>query len=1359
MPTVEYVVPGATEYKYMHDQLASLVNNPDYWAVRHPINKSSFDFTWTPHPHDPPYTYVWGNQFLSAEEMPTVEYVVPGATEYKYMDDQCARLVNNPEYWQVRHPINKSSFDWTWTPHPWDPPLIYVWGNQFLSAEEMPTVEYVVPGATEYKYMSNQYSKLVNNPDYWREVHPINKSSFDFTWTPHPHDPPYIYAWGNQFLSAEEMPTVEYVVPGATEYKYMDDQRALLVNNADYWAVRHPINKSSFNFTWTPHPHDPPYIYVWGNQFLSAEEMPTVEYVVPGATEYKYMDDQRATLTNNPECWREVHPINKSSFDFTWTPHPHDPPYIYVWGNQFLGSEEMPTVEYVVPGATEYKYMSNQYSKLVNNPDYWAVRHPINKSSFDFTWTPHPHDPPYIYAWGNQFLSAEEMPTVEYVVPGATEYKYMDDQRAKLVNNADYWQVVHSINKSSFDWTWTPHPHDPPYIYVWGNQFLSAQEMPTVMYSVPGATDFKYMDDQRARLVNNPDNWQVVHPVLKRSFDWTWVPHPHDPPYIYVWGNEWNDAATEPTILYRVPGATDFKYISDTVPKLKHDMSLWSVPLRSDLLTFDFSWRPNPHSPSQIYQWEDNGPIYSIPGATEVVLMSRDIAKLLQPYEPEIEEVVEEDTKITQEFSEKISSNDDSHEDDEDDGDDEDVSIDNVENINVNRYYVETTLEELIAEHPDEVFWALNKDLKYDKFNFEWKPNDSNFRHVNAFGSALSKDTQTYYINAPLYRLGYREINYVEDEIMKVDTKLSMFYVDCGNDDVGRFDALKLRYPQLLKTRFLNSWVDTIKRCTTKSETKYIWVLSSENDYSKFEFNFYPGIWQQKYIHVSGTQWSHWGNTYFINTENFAEETKYVKIIEHLRNINHVRSLRIPIASCNHDIIYIDHGNVEADDMHEKLSTIGRNIYRIYYDTSYLNTIKKWLESMDAATVTQKNYRVWITSSVCDYSKFDFTWRSDPFEARQLHVFASEMNRVKQKFGDTMFISVADIIEFIGQEHEKPMEEYTYRVNYISYLPAPRLSHPVIEHEHDSQVDAIKELKNSTESWPYYELRSPGLITSKTSVPSLWSPEHRAILVNSAGATNIYVPDVAIDTINKEVYDYERIVKDDKPESSTLLDIVFISNGEPIAEANYERLVTSLERRKIANRIIRVKDVNGRIASQHAAAHAASTGWYFLVNGKIEINDTFDWSWQPDRLQQKKHYIFTVTNPVNDLEYGHQAIVANSRDLTLATTEARGLDFTLQSPREVVEMNCGVARYNTDPWTTWRTAFREAVKLRNNIDARSQIRLKTWTTIGNGDHGEWSTRGAQDGVEFWRSVNGKMEELLKSYDWTWLKKYYDNKYS
>jgi hypothetical protein len=212
---------------------------------------------------------------------------------------------------------------------------------------------------------------------------------------------------------------------------------------------------------------------------------------------------------------------------------------------------------------------------------------------------------------------------------------------------------------------------------------------------------------------------------------------------------------------------------------------------------------------------------------------------------------------------------------------------------------------------------------------------------------------------------------------------------------------------------------------------------------------------------------------------------------------------------------------------------------------------------------------------------------------------------------------------------------------------------------------------------------------------------------------------------------------------------VFIDNGEVNAEYNWLQLPHT----SITNRIRRSSGINGRIAAYHAAAELSSTPWFFAVFAKLKVSSTFNWAWQPDRLQQPKHYIFHARNPVNGLEYGHQAMIAYNKKLVLENT-GTGLDFTLDSAHEVVPILSGVANYYTSHWMCWRTAFREALKLTSATDIESQYRLDKWLTVNDaGTVGEWSIRGAQDAVEYYKSVSGDFTELRKSYDWAWLASY------
>ena len=1276
-PTLEYHVSGATQRKYMSD-LLTLLPTTEYWITHEDV--VDFDYSWIPNPTEQPYIYQWGNKFYGSDLKPTVEYVTPGATQVKHMSqDIKLKPTNN---WTMYCDIDKNKFDMSWRPDPTSPPYIYVWGNKHVSGTISPTIEYHVDGATEQKFVSDDIEVLPEF-DKWIELQTIDRTKFDLTWRPNPRDPAYIYVWGNKWIPGELKSTIEYHVDGATDYKYMGE--AEVIPLYDNWTITQDVE--DFDFTWRPDPREPAYIYVWGNKWVSGELKPTVEYYCPKATEKKYMGE--VEVAPEWDKYQILIPVDKTSFDFTWRPDPREPAFIYVWGNQSNGAEKEPTVEYHCEGATERKYMNDKVAKTLPVVENWKILLPVD--NFDFSWRPDPHSPPFIYIFGNQWHDATTEPTLEYHVDGAKDRKFVTDIIANATRTQEHWKTL--IPVESFDYSWRPNPHSTPYIYVFGNQWHESVIEPTVEYHQPGATDKKYVVDivAMAKSTATESHWNRLIPI--ESFDYSWRPDPKSPPYIYVFGNKWNDATTEPSIEYHVTGATEYKYMTDPVATPQTNLAFWSINNNDDLETFDFTWRPNPHSPPQIYQWQDNGPRYTMPDANEVVFMERTV-----------------ETRKTV----------------------------------VNRYKIKTTLDDLILEHPEEVFWAINPDLSYEKFDFSWRPNEENFRHINVFGNEYSKNTQTYYVNGPLYMMGQREFNYVEDQQVQVDSNLSMFFVDKNNSESQqRFEQLKQRYPKIQKTRYLNSWVDTINRCINKSETELCWILNSELDYTSFTFDYYPSPWQMKMVHVFGTQWSHWGTTFMINKETFPEDTKYVKIIEHLSNLNFVKTKRAVARNCLYDVYLIDYGNTNNITSLLENKT-KRNVEVIKYDTDYLTTLKNMLYELGI----KKEHYVWVCSSICDYTDFDFTYICDPFSLEQLHVFPSNL----QKYGDTFFINVNRLRSLV---EELDILENIDKINFNQHQRVGRLPAPNFITESDTHVS----ITNIDFDWPYATFQTVDNKEIKVvdNEPiSLWSKESKNILITSTGGTRIVVPKEAKEYVKKELYDYPYIDKSSKLAQSKPLDIVFLSNGETGADENYEHLLNVTK--GLPNRVVRVDGINGRVQAYHAAAEKSNTPWMFTVFAKLRINSKFDFSWQPDRLQIPKHYIFYASNPVNGLVYGHQAMIAYNKNITL-NNMGKGLDFTLDNEHEVVEINSGVAKYNTDEFSTWRTSFREAIKLRLDDSSDSKQRLKTWSTVGVGDYAQYSIQGAQHAVEYYESVNGELDKLRLSYDWPWLQEYFNTKYN
>ena len=1221
---------------------------------------------------------------------------------YRSDVDPVIRKNEKTARWVELDKIDHTKFDFSWHPDITDPPYIYKWGSKFAPVQLKSCLEYHVENATTVKYMSN-IVELLPETDRWIEHQLIDESKFDMSWRPDPLDPILNYVWGNKYIDGRLKPTLEYHVSDSVDTKYMPDLISVFPE-WDKWVEHQLVDRTKFDFSWRPDPREPAYIYTWGNKYIDGIQQPTVEYHCPGATERKYMTNDVEVLPKW-DRWVEVQAVDKNKFDFSWRPDPREPAYIYTWGNKYIDGIQQPTVEYHCPGATERKYMTNDV-EVLPEWDRWVEVQSVDKNKFDMSWRPDPREPSYIYTWGNKYIDAEIIPTLEYHCPGATERKYMTND-VVVLPEWDKWQIPSNIDRTKFDMSWRPDPREPAYIYTWGNKYIDAEIIPTLEYHCEGATERKYMTNDVV-VLPEWDKWQIPSNIDRTKFDFSWRPDPREPVFIYAFATVWNNRGG-PT--YTAPNATEYKYVEDVKAKLLPSKDNWEIN-DIDVSTFDFSWVPHPEAPPYIYQFgtlEDatNGPRYVSPNNDGIVVKLNWISK-----EHTEQEVI------------------------------------------VSRYYIETTLDDLIKKHPNELFWAMHKNIDYSTFDFSWRPEivETAYQldYVHVFGSTESELTQTYFVSGKNYLAGKTSFNFIEgntklDEktLFKIFNKADMFYIDRGNiESQARFDALKLLHPKIQKTRYLNSWVDTIKRCVNRATSELVWVLNSELDYSDFDFEYYPNPWQMKMVNVFGTQWSHWGSTFLVNRETFAEDTKYINIIEHLSNLNFVKTMRAKATECVYDTIVVDHGNKELDNVIRQITakTSGKNVTVVKYNDSYLQTIKDIVTSLPE----KKEHYLWLCSSVCDYSSFDFSYMCDPFARDNLHVFASG----KQKFGDTFLVDVNKTKEII---YDMSLLEDYPKVNYNGVMKVNRLPEPIIVTTNDTSIEAIMHI----EDFPYATITTSdneNIDVAEVEPMNLWAPETKNILVTSTGATRITVPYEAKEYVKKELYDYPYIKRAAKLAVSSPMDIVYLSNGETGAEENWEHLQEITK--DIKNRVVRVDGVNGRVQAYHAALEASETPWAFTVFAKLKIDPKFDWSWQPDRMQIAKHYIFYAKNPVNGLIYGHQGLICYNKKLTLANS-GKGLDFTLDDEHEVVPLLSGIANYNTDEFSTWRTSFREVLKLKAEDSDIARTRLDAWLNNAEGKFSQYSIKGAIDATEYYDKVGGDFNKLKLSYEWAWLKERFD----
>jgi hypothetical protein len=308
-------------------------------------------------------------------------------------------------------------------------------------------------------------------------------------------------------------------------------------------------------------------------------------------------------------------------------------------------------------------------------------------------------------------------------------------------------------------------------------------------------------------------------------------------------------------------------------------------------------------------------------------------------------------------------------------------------------------------------------------------------------------------------------------------------------------------------------------------------------------------------------------------------------------------------------------------------------------------------------------------------------------------------------------------------------------VNYLDVQQAPRWPIPVVQHANDSHVDVVK---NYTATAPLTLFTSESAPVKYPTV-SLWRKQTKTVVPLDCGACSVIVPKEAHAAVKTQIYDYPYIDKTQNTNPVKSLDVVFVSNGETLAQTHLQRLQAVLPS---STQLHIVEGVNGRLQAFKKAANSVKTDWFILVPAKLCISDDFDWFWQPDRLQQPKHYIFHAYNPITGLEYGHMAAVAYNKALLLES-HGNQLDLTMEKQHEVVPVTSGTAVYGDDI-TEWRTAFREVIKLRASLpNIENEYRLSVWQNCNS------------EVTEYYTSVDGDLEQLQKSFDWDFCNKFYE----
>lgn len=217
-----------------------------------------------------------------------------------------------------------------------------------------------------------------------------------------------------------------------------------------------------------------------------------------------------------------------------------------------------------------------------------------------------------------------------------------------------------------------------------------------------------------------------------------------------------------------------------------------------------------------------------------------------------------------------------------------------------------------------------------------------------------------------------------------------------------------------------------------------------------------------------------------------------------------------------------------------------------------------------------------------------------------------------------------------------------------------------------------------------------------------------------------------------------------------MYDIVFISYNELNADINFF---------KLKNRFPTIKRVHGVKGIHQAHIEAAKkcfSKMFWVVDGDAVVLDSFKFNYIVPEWDMDVVHVWRSQNPVNGLEYGYGGIKLLPKKLTI-DMDITNIDMTTSISNKFKAMDdvSNITLFNTDPFTTWRSAFRECVKLSSkvingqvNID--SEERLKAWCTLNDTvPYGFYAYSGALAGQQYGQenTANTAALSLINNFDW------------
>lgn len=682
-------------------------------------------------------------------------------------------------------------------------------------------------------------------------------------------------------------------------------------------------------------------------------------------------------------------------------------------------------------------------------------------------------------------------------------------------------------------------------------------------------------------------------------------------------------------------------------------------------------------------------------------------------------------------------------------------------------------LQLIEAQHlsTTKMFWFFNVDynLELDLF---WRPDTWDYGFIHAW---INQNDLVYNESLFLWPVD-RAVNQIEigtksfenikftrtDPDHKVVFDLVLFSSGLSPRIQARYEKFLQTYPTAKLLTTYTTVTELVKQAQDIASTKMFWLMDIEYEIaSDFTLAWAPFPWDQRYIHA-------WDATpdRSITKGLSLWPTDIRQDMQDGYSIENIKRIKVNAVDVKPYDIFVcaESGDNYARERFEDIKERFPNVTLLVTDI-------KIQDAVEAARKVVTTSMFWLFDIEYDVNDdFNMKWEPDPWDQKWVHVWPSNgaktvlqslslwpsdedpdledeytVNNMKIMEGSAITLLPYDVFLYSYSSHdERVLQRYE---TIVAKYPTAKILF----------VKDIMEAVTSAQAYSTTKLFWLLDVEAELQFDLSWRPEQweqKWIYAWQSKNGKLIEQGLSLwpSSLTYTTYDELENIKflDDVATTYEPYDVFFISFNEPNADANYKKLL------KIIPDAKRVDGIVGIHNAHKVCAEQSTTEMFWTIDADTVIDKKFDLSYRPPLHDKQYLHLWYTRNPVNDLVYGYGAVKLWPRHAPLSH-EGNWLDFTTSVGNiKVVDDIVATTQFNSSNYDSWRSGFREAVKLCYNIHlgerGESVDRLLIWLNKANDVKFAVDAKmGARQGLDYFRQTSGDATALKVINDFNWLK--------